>query len=374
MSGIVKKPNQTSPESYSPRKPEILNLFKQKFTSNNFTENVIQGISDISYGNPSAVCYIGSVMRLMDYLNDPIEQDELFAFSGTALCFPWKYSSCCDEVSIIPEIPKRTFDALGYESEYFYEPDITMNPRAYSKEFYIQKIKDSIDNHHPVIGFGLTEQNFTCLITGYYNHGNGLYLRAYWSPKGIPEGYDNDKNYYSTEDWYDKCYGIVIIGDKTNSRLAGRKAYDHIVETAKIFKEKRSVPAQGQTIPVGFSAFDAMTDWLLNDDSWKELKYREQSLKQCGILLLNHYRSFLHSYLKKLSKEYPDVVKDEIFTAIEKLGENVGGQDSDLHLNEKVSAEITDFSKMNEHSVREKVAEYVQRLKEYDVKIFDCLL
>ncbi len=85
----------------------------------NLTENVLQGIPYMGYGNPSAVCYIGSVMRLMDYLDDPINQDELFSLSGTALCFPWKAGLCCDEVSILPEIPQRTFAALGYEANMF---------------------------------------------------------------------------------------------------------------------------------------------------------------------------------------------------------------------------------------------------------------
>ena len=48
----------------------------------------------------------------------PVEEDELIAVSGVGLCFPWKVGSSCDEVSVIPEIPTRTFDALGYESEY----------------------------------------------------------------------------------------------------------------------------------------------------------------------------------------------------------------------------------------------------------------
>lgn len=124
----------------------------------NLTENILNGIPYKGYGNPSAVCYIGSVMRLMDYLNDPIEADELFSLSGTALCFPWKTGLCCDEVSILPEIPRRTFAALGYESEYIYEPniyiepysltgkrelingqpEIFINPRKYTKEFFIE--------------------------------------------------------------------------------------------------------------------------------------------------------------------------------------------------------------------------------------------
>ena len=55
----------------------------------NLTENVLTGIPHMGYGYTSAVCYIGSVMRLMDYVGDPIEEAELFSLSGAALCFPW---------------------------------------------------------------------------------------------------------------------------------------------------------------------------------------------------------------------------------------------------------------------------------------------
>ena len=80
--------------------------------------NVLTEIPAMWYGNPSAVCYTGSVMRLMEYIGDPVKQDELFALSGVGLCFPWKFASSCDEVSIIPEIPGRIFEAFGYESEH----------------------------------------------------------------------------------------------------------------------------------------------------------------------------------------------------------------------------------------------------------------
>lgn len=375
---IPVNPEHASPESYKPKKPAIINLAEansESISSKKFKENVLDGVEYMSYGNPSAVCYIGSVMRLMEYIGDPIEADELFSLSGTALCFPWKFASCCDEVSIIQEIPKRTFSALGYECEYIYEPDITGQPRVYSKEFYVNKIKASIDKGRPVIGFGLTQDNFTCLITGYYNNGNGLYLRSYWSPEGLLEGYDGVKNYFFTEDWYDKCYGIAVIGDKVSDRLKGAEAYKYIIETAEMMRGIDSVSAMGDMISTGMAAFDSMTEWLMKDENWINMNSHEQFLKQCGLLLLNHYRSYLHGYLGRMNTECPNVVNTEIFKAIEKMGENMKGANcSDLYLNENVDSEITDFSMMKDRSVREKVADYVQRLKKYDADVFDCLI
>ncbi|MHB1152608.1 MAG: hypothetical protein ACYCWE_06455 [Eubacteriales bacterium] len=397
MSNPIKKIKQNS-ESYFPKdKPEILKMAEGRLQSKNLIENILQNIPYMGYGNPSAVCYIGSVMRLMEYLNDPIEADELFSLSGTALCFPWKAGLCCDEVSILPEIPQRTFAALGYESEYVYEPNvyidpysltgtnnlingqpkITINPRKYTKDFYIEKIKDSIDSGRPVIGFGLTELNFTCLITGYYNNGDGLYLRAYWSPKGTPEGYDNEKYFY-TEDWFEKCCGLVIIGDKTGERVTGEQAYRLIQESAKIFKEKDTESRQREAIYNGSASFDDMVQWLLDDNWWREgcdLGYREMLLKPCGILLLNHYRSYLHSYLGRLSEQVPGLVNPKIRPAIERLGGDIPGANySSLYLHECVDPAITDFAMMRDRAVREKVAAYVERLKKIDQEIFDFIL
>lgn len=227
---------------------------------------LLSDIPEMSYGNPSPVCYIGAVMRLLEYLGDPIGEDELIALSGVGLCFPWKFNSDCDEVSVIPEIPMRTFGALGYESRYYtedikpddtvpgsivmgtwplpagtydpgldglgipdgvklyglfdsrynkrpapasaegYDPVLSVDElipgtwcvlnapsgydyvlvaaepeeesggRFYTKEFYIDKIRRSIDAGRPVVGFGLVTDCHACLITGYYDGGEGLFV------------------------------------------------------------------------------------------------------------------------------------------------------------------------------------------------------
>jgi len=338
---------------------------------------ILHGIPAMSYGNPSPVCYIGAVMRLMEVLGDPVESDELFALSGVGLCFPWRVNSCCDEVSIIPEIPMRTFEALGYESEYYSEEirpaDGDMNiataggdrGRVHSAEFYFEQIRQSIDGGRPVIGFGFTELNFTCLIAGYDDDG-GLYLRAYWPPKGTPNDFDTTEYYY-TKDWHDLCRGILVVGAKTGKRLTGKAAYDRVVDWAARLRGKASVTALGQVIPTNLAASDAMCEWLLDDGQWKTLGNHEQYLKQCGLLLLNYYRNSLHSYLKKLDAQFPGVVNKPVFAAIERISKSMpGAQHSDLYLNTCVDPAITDFSVLRDRSMREKVAQYVQYLKECD--------
>jgi hypothetical protein len=255
------------------------------------------------------------------------------------------------------------------------EPDISAAPRKYTKEFYIAQIKKSIDAGRPVVGFGFAHQNYACLITGYYKGGSGLYLRAFWTPEGSPDGYDTMDHYYATEAWYETCYGIVVVSEKTGARRSGAEAYRHIRESAELFAGMRAVESQGMEYAMGASSFDRMRDWLLDDAEWGELSSQEVFLKPCGLLLLDYYRANLREYLKRLDRQFPGVVSEAAIAALDRFGACFPGSErSQLHLNECVDPAITDFSMMRDRSVREKVAAFVERLKLMDYETFACLM
>lgn len=322
-------------------------------------KNILPDVPAMRYGNPSAVCYIGSVIRLMEYIGDPVDEHELFALSGVGLCFPWRFASCCDEVSIIPEIPANTFKPFGYESEYISSENL-------NKITCLDKIKQSIDSGKPVIGFGITvKMPMSCLIVGYDD--TGLYTRSYWYPDGV--NHDSDDYFYST-DWFENCSGLLIVGEKSGERLTGSDAYKIITDWAlKYRRYKKSVIAEGQDIYINQHAFDYMINWLLDDEQWKnpEQNGKEQFLKQCGLLLFGHYRYHLHEYLKKLDAEYPDLVNKPVFNKLNEIENAIPGtHKSDLWLHEAVDPALKDFSAMSDRALRKKVAEYVVMLKEID--------
>jgi|GEM_PF-438422 len=323
-------------------------------------KKLLPNVPAIWYGHPSAVCYIGSVMRLMEYIGDPVEEDELFALSGAGLCFPWRFASSCDEVSIIPEIPARTFGAFGYESEHLTGDAVS------DKAMCFGKIKESIDRGMPVIGFGITTaMPMTCLIVGYDE--NGLYTRACWQPNG--ESHDSEEYFYLTE-WHENCSGLLIVGEKTGERLTGKAAYAKIAEWALIFRcYGKSVLAEGQDIYINKHAYEAMYDWLLDDTQWQNPNSggREQFLKQCGLLLLGYYRGNLRQYLEKLDAQYPGVVNAPLFDVINRISDALpGANTSDLWLHEAVDPALSDFSKMTDRDLRKKVVDFVHLLCEYD--------
>ncbi len=43
------------------------------------SEKILPGIPWMEYGNPSPVCFIGSMMRLMAFIGDPVEEHALIA-------------------------------------------------------------------------------------------------------------------------------------------------------------------------------------------------------------------------------------------------------------------------------------------------------
>ena len=321
---------------------------------------ILPGIKPMWYGNPSPVCFIGSVMRLMEYIKDPVAEDELFALSGAGLCFPWKFASSCDEVSIIPEIPARTFEAFGYGSEHLTGEVIG------DKAACFDKIRRSIDAGRPVIGFGITvKMPMSCLIVGYDE--NGLYTRSFWPPDGKKN--DSEEYFYSA-DWHENCSGLLFVGDKTGERLTGKAAYSRIVEWAAKFRSyNHTVTAEGKEIYVNQHAFNHMAEWLLDYSQWRNPNEdgKEQFLKQCGLLLFQYYRNNLYSYLKRLDAEFPGLVNKSVFAAIERIVAAVpGAHTSDLWLHEAVDPALRDFAAMSDRALREKVVKYVRQLKEYD--------
>lgn len=322
-------------------------------------------IPAIGYGETSPVCFIGSVMRLMDFIGDPIAEDELFALSGAGLCFPWGFGTSCDEVTVIPDIPARTFAALGYDSEYLTGAAIA------DKAWSLQQIEASISRGRPVIGFGITtSMPMACLIVGHDEH--GLITRSYWPPAGQP---DPDAYFHSPE-WYENCAGLLLVGEKTGTRAVRADAYRVIADWASEFRAcPPCVLSDGQEIFVGARAFDAISDWLLDDTAWSEPipGANQQYLEQAGLLLYAYYRDQLLSYLRQLDAAEPGLVNPAVIPELERIaGAIPGKQASQLWLDRAVDPALVDFAAMSQRRLREKVAKYVLRLRDLDSHVLSA--
>jgi hypothetical protein len=263
------------------------------------------------------------------------------------------------------ELILGTWCVLNAPSGYDYvlaaaEPAPDNGGRAYSKDFFIGQIRKSIDAGRPVIGFGLVTDVYACLITGYYDGGEGLFISSY------------QKWQCYTTDWYDKCRGILVVGEKTGERLTGEAAYKCVTDWALWFRTARSRPvtANGITYPLNEAAYTEMCRWLTDDGQWKDLTSHEAFLKQSGLLLVGFYRNNLYSYLKRLDEQFPGVVNPPALAALERMSRQFpGSHASDLWLNECVDPAITDFAMLRDRAVREKVDRYVTDVSGTDNRI-----
>lgn len=344
-----------------------------------FTSRVITNVRSIAYGNPSAVCFIGSMMACLECLGDPIAQEELFALSGAALCFPWQVGTSCDEISIIPPIVTRAFAALGYEYAYYYEPLGVDGARKYSKDFYRERIVDSINAGRPVIGFGITHHDpFSCVITGYAGKGDRLYTRTYWPSEQGPGIYEPESPYCIVDHWYERCYGLAVFGEKRSPRLTGKDALRFVCENALILQSLNTVFYQGKMIPTGSAALEAMAAWILDDARWQQISNEHAMfLGPAGILLLGYYRSFLYTWLSTMvtqgSVHGSDTFKPTCEWALT-LCRAIGGEDSTLHYHEKVDPAITGVEALIDPALRKLLAGYVRKLQYYDEQLFSNLM
>ena len=140
-------------------------------------------------------------------------------------------------------------------------------------------------------------------------------------------------------DW-DEIYG------QENKMQTNVDAYNKIISWAQ--------KARGQNPGV----FDALSEWILNDAEWNDEKLfeNEQILMQGVLARFQEQNAKLRACLKEI--EQPGVVNPAIFRAIDRFDDELSGATHDERLRETVTKVFTDFSTMQERSVREKIAGY----------------
>ncbi|NIR03261.1 MAG: hypothetical protein GTN78_24185, partial [Gemmatimonadales bacterium] len=99
---------------------------------------------------------------------------------------------------------RRTFAALGYD--YSMVPDYDHGSPGDAKERYRKAIVSSIDSGRPVIALGVVGPPEACVIAGYDKGGEVLYGRSYFQESG--------KGYFSTDEWFENCHGLILLGEK----------------------------------------------------------------------------------------------------------------------------------------------------------------
>ncbi|MGI6176768.1 MAG: hypothetical protein ACOYJC_11580 [Christensenellales bacterium] len=104
------------------------------------------------------------------------------------------------------------------------------------------------------------------------------------------------------------------------------------------------------------NAFDALTEWLLDDSLWsgEKLAENEQILMRGVIARFAEQNAQLRARLREL--EPSGVVNAAVFRALDRFDDELSGISHDERLRETVARVFADFSAMGERSVREIIA------------------
>ncbi|NLG28906.1 MAG: hypothetical protein GX557_13415 [Chloroflexi bacterium] len=134
-----------------------------------------------------------------------------------------------------------------------------------------------------------------------------------------------------------------VRGDK-DEHLADAERYGRLVTWARQARGKN--PA----------AFDALTDWILDDQQWSDanLADNEQLLMHGVIARFREQNAELRAYLREL--EPSGVVNPAVFGALDRFDGELSGSSSVEPLRPAVARVFADFAAMRERGVREIIA------------------
>ena len=141
----------------------------------------------------------------------------------------------------------------------------------------------------------------------------------------------------------DKFYWIDMEG-QNGEKLTDAEKYKRIVSWA--------AKARGQNP----GAFDALTEWVLDDSQWSDEKLaeNEQILIQGVFARFKEQNAQLRTYLSDL--EPSGVVNAAVFKALDRFDDELSGLPHDKRLQDVVAQLFADFSVMRERSIRELIA------------------
>ncbi len=132
--------------------------------------------------------------------------------------------------------------------------------------------------------------------------------------------------------------------DQMDTALSDSEKYQLIVKWAGAARGKNP------------NAFDAVTEWVLDDTAWtsESIDMNKQLLMQTLLARMLEQNIRLREYLKHL--EPSGVVNEAVFKALDRFEEELSGRSAAKDLKEAVSRMFSDFSTMLERSTRKWIA------------------
>ncbi len=153
----------------------------------------------------------------------------------------------------------------------------------------------------------------------------------------IQGGFEMSQRWTDSFDWNDEVL-------PANADLTVQEKYKKIVDWA--------ARARGRNP----SVFDALTEWVLDEDQWTtDLLAENESILMQGVFArFREQNRMLRARLSELSPS--GVVNPAVFKALDRFDDELSGRANDERLKDVVAKVFADFSLMRERQVREQIA------------------
>ena len=273
-------------------------------TSAEQPSKILEGVQRIYWGGTPCLCFVGSVVSSLRYLGEEVTGDYAMGVSGGAFkdfwIPPWDGGNC-DLLMIGDEPIRRTFAALGYDHTIVRPPDGAT--AAQIKDLLQPLIVSQIDAGQPVIAIGVVGPPEACVITGYEQGGDVLRGWSYFQ--------ENRDAYFRSDNWFESCNGIILIGEKTGAP-APRQVLQDTLEWAIALIGVPQYPRESDSKPrliSGIAAYEAMAqalereaEWQFTLDDSETMELRCFAISNDGVHLLQCERAVAARFLDTMAE------------------------------------------------------------------------
>ena len=280
MSEPVKKPDQ-QPESYQPKKPEMMRALEGAqvrlqpaypvLAANG--GSYIDGVPTLKWGEFKDCTYSGCVALWLNVMGVNATYEQVAGLTGScyrlSMCYGWDPGSCIMNTSY--SLLKGFADACG--------ADDNAN-RAFGFEFYTvedeaerdEKVQKSIDSGIPVLALGGTFFAEWNILTGYEKTEGGIryFGRSYFDGfSSAHEFYTNNR--YALANRYPGEYpGLFLkLCNQSCEPTPSKEALKRSLETCLIMF---GAPKTWKSKRLGYGAYKFMIDSLKRDRYYNSLK------------------------------------------------------------------------------------------------------
>jgi hypothetical protein len=229
---------------------------------------------------------------------------------------------------------------------------------------------ESIDGGRPVIALGVVGPPEACVIAGYDKGGEVLYGRSYFQESG--------KGYFSTDEWFENCHGLILLGDKVGApprREVLRSTLEWAIQLARVPEFERYMLGGAQPpgrVISGLAAYDAMTEALLRDedfdfpaDDMDTMEMRCFAISNDGLHLLHWKRRAAVSFLNAIA-DNGGPESEDLRTAARVYSEEVDVLEPSLRLAPNSFKPQKERLKLCDRGRRDNLAAIVREAKAHD--------